>query len=398
MLRLTLLAAVCAAAFPAFAETATSVDEVVVTATRLPAPLDVTPGARVITEDEIQARQAVFAADILTTVPGLSVSRNGAFGGITSVRQRGASSDKTLVLIDGVPMDDPSQPSGSFDFASLDLADVSRIEILSGPQGSLWGSEAIGGVIAFTTRELDGLRAALEGGSYGTVHGDAAVGHAEDRWAGGISLSGYRSDGISKADARDGNPEKDGFWTYTAAANGRVKLGDLVTLDGRIRYNDSHVETDGYPPPLFVLHDTAEYANTRTWSGFARAGIDGPLGFRNSLSVSAYKIDRANLGGDFPSSYSADREVYRWTAERGEPDSVWGTAFGAEREQTKASLSDGSHSDLGATSALGASSTGASPSAANGDRGGAARPDAASRFAASTVSGAKPNSPKHKTM
>src|SRR5207244_11608743 len=125
------------------------------------------PAARAITRQEIELRQASFAADVLSTVPGLSLSRNGAFGGITSVRMRGASADKTLVLIDGVVQNDASQPSGGYDFANLELADIERVEILSGPQGSLRGSDAIGGVIAFTTREEDGWRASLEGGSYG---------------------------------------------------------------------------------------------------------------------------------------------------------------------------------------------------------------------------------------
>src|SRR5690606_31352754 len=106
--------------------------------------------------------------------------RNGAFGGVTAVRMRGASADKTLVLVDGVAVNDPSHPSGSYDFAGLDLADVERIEILSGPQGSLWGSDAIGGVIAFTTREPDGFRAEVEAGSLDTARLSASAGVAGD--------------------------------------------------------------------------------------------------------------------------------------------------------------------------------------------------------------------------
>ncbi|HEY5090588.1 MAG TPA: TonB-dependent receptor plug domain-containing protein, partial [Polyangia bacterium] len=117
----------------------------VVTATRLPQPLATTPDAYVITDADIQAGQAVVAADLLSTVPGLVVSQTGAFGGVTSVSIRGASSDKTLVLIDGVPVNDVSSPSGGFDFGSFDLGDISRIEVLTGPQGALWGSDAIGG-------------------------------------------------------------------------------------------------------------------------------------------------------------------------------------------------------------------------------------------------------------
>ena len=159
-------AAVCLP-LPAWAQAHDKPDEdlpeVVVTATRLPAIVDATPGARVIDRSTLDRRGAVFAADILGDVPGLSVYRAG-LGGVTSVRIRGASQDKSLVLVDGVPVNDPSQPAGGFDFAGFDLTDVERIETLSGPQSSLWGSDAIGGVIAFTSRELDGLRAEAEAG------------------------------------------------------------------------------------------------------------------------------------------------------------------------------------------------------------------------------------------
>ena len=138
------------AATTAHADDAATLDEAVVTATRLPSLVDQAPGARIVTAEDIEQRQTSFAADVLDTIPGVSVARTGAFGGVTGVRIRGASTDKTLVLVDGVPMNDPSDPNGAFDFAALDLADIDRVEILSGPQGSLWGSEAIGGVVAFT--------------------------------------------------------------------------------------------------------------------------------------------------------------------------------------------------------------------------------------------------------
>ena len=167
--------------------------EVVVTATRLPVVAQETPGARVIDSATIERRGAVFAADILPDVPGLSVYRAG-FGGVTSVRIRGAAQDKSLVLVDGVPVNDPSQPAGGFDFAGFDLGDIERIEVLSGPQSSLWGSDAIGGVIAFTSRELDGLRAEAEAGSFDTARGRLAVGVAEDRHALGAFVSRFDSE------------------------------------------------------------------------------------------------------------------------------------------------------------------------------------------------------------
>ena len=84
--------------------------------------------------------------------PGVTVNQNGTFGGSATVRIRGASSEQTLVLIDGVSVNDATSPGGGFDFARLDTEHIERVEILSGPQSTLWGTDAIGGVVSITTR------------------------------------------------------------------------------------------------------------------------------------------------------------------------------------------------------------------------------------------------------
>ncbi|MGZ9098434.1 MAG: TonB-dependent receptor, partial [Brevundimonas sp.] len=188
MTRSILYATAAAVLFPLSAHAQAADDdggalpEVVVTATRLPAIVADTPGARVIDRAAIDRRGAVFAADILQDLPGLSVVRSGAFGGVAQVRMRGASPGKTLVLVDGVPVNDPAEVNGAFDFSGLELSDIERIEVLSGPQSSLWGSDAIGGVIAFTTRDSDGLAAELEAGSFGTRRGRLAAGVSAERY------------------------------------------------------------------------------------------------------------------------------------------------------------------------------------------------------------------------
>lgn len=339
---LVLLSAVPAVA----ADDATVVDTVIVT--RLPSPPETVLGLTVITAEDIALRQSVFAADILSTVPGLSLSRNGAFGGVTTVRMRGAPGDKTLVLVDGVVQNDASSPNGGFDFAGFDLADVARVEILAGPQGSLWGSDAIGGVISFTSRELDGWRASLEGGTYSTVRGVAAGGVATDGYAFGGSLAGYRTDGVSKAAA---GTENDGFESWTAAVNGRVNLSDTVSLEGRVRYNRFEADLDGYDA-FFAFGDTADRARSKAWSGFGRVRAEGLLGLDQTFTVSLYDLSRDNISA-FSSTYEARRADWRWTAGRGGPDDRFAFVVGAERDDTEASLSTGGRADLGATSAFG---------------------------------------------
>ncbi|MFA7263969.1 MAG: TonB-dependent receptor [Caulobacter sp.] len=324
------------------------VDELVVTATRLETRIDDAPDARVITADDIAASQATFAGDILETIPGLSLSRNGDFGGVTTVRMRGASGDKTLVLVDGVVQNDPSSPNGGFDFSSLDLGDVERIEVLSGPQGSLWGSDAIGGAIAFTTRETDGWRASAEAGSFGTARATAAFGVANDRRALGVTASAYSSDGVSKAAV---GAEDDGFTSWTVGGNARLTLSDSVQLDALVRYNEAEADIDGYDA-FFVFGDTADRSESRSWTGFARVRADGPLGLNQTLSVSLYDLTRDNISA-FPSSYDARRATWRWTAGRGEAGDAFAFLAGVERDDTEASISTGATSDLGATSAFG---------------------------------------------
>ena len=337
-------------ATPAFAQSGetTQVDELIVTATRLESRIGDAPGVRVITAQDLADRQAIFAADILETIPGLSLSRNGDFGGVTTVRMRGASGDKTLVLIDGVVQNDPSSPNGGYDFSGLDLGDVERIEVLSGPQGSLWGSDAIGGAIAFTTRELDGWRASAETGSFGTVRGTAAFGLAEDQRALGLSVSVYSSDGVSKAAV---GSEEDGFTSWTASANGRLNLSDTVRLDGRLRYNEAKADLDGYDG-FFTFGDTADRSESRSWTGFARVTADDVLGFNQMLDVSVYDLTRDNISA-FASSYDARRTTWRWTAGRGGAGNDFAFLVGVERDDTEASISTGATSDLGATSAFG---------------------------------------------
>ena len=354
MTRSILYATAAAVLFPlsAHAQSADSPDdvlpEVVVTATRLPAIVADTPGARVIDRQTIERRGAVFAADILTDVPGLSVVRSGAFGGVAQVRMRGASPGKTLVLIDGAPVNDPAEVNGAFDFSGLELSDIERIEVLSGPQSSLWGSDAIGGVIAFTTRDLDGLALEAEAGSFDTIRGRLAAGVSTDRYGFGAWVSHFDTDGISAADEADGATEADGFTSTTAGARGRYAFSDGLALDGSVRWTDSEVDLDGYPAPDYVLADTDGIQVSEQWSGFGRLRLEA-LGLSHQFSLSASDIRRETVT-DFPTAFEADRQSYRWQAD-GE---AAGVAFvlGAEREDTEGSLSTGLTEDLGTTSAF----------------------------------------------
>ena len=335
-------------ALPASADDATDVDEVIITATRVPAIVAETPGARVIDEETIEQRGAVFAADILADVPGLSVTRSGAFSGPATVRIRGAHPGKTLVLVDGAVVNDAADIDGAFDFTGFDLGDVERIEVLSGPQSSLWGSSAIGGVISFTTRELDGIRAEAEAGSFDTVRGRLAGGVANDRYAVGAFVSHFDTDGISAADQADGNTEADGATITTLGANGRYSFSPAVTLEGRVRYNETDADIDGFPAPTYALTDTDDSIAREQLSGFGRLTIQA-LGLDHQFSVSASDLTRQSFS-DFPSTFEADRQVYRWQASGESAGGRVTYAFGAEHEDATGALSSGITEELSTTS------------------------------------------------
>src|SRR5579872_1043042 len=136
----------------ALAQTAT--DEVVVVANRAPEPLSkIGSSVTVLNDQDIKQSQADIASDLLAQTPGITVARTGAVGQPTSVFIRGAEGDHTVVIIDGVKMTDPALPAGGFDFEDLLIGDISRIEILRGAQSTLYGSDAIGGVINIVTAE-----------------------------------------------------------------------------------------------------------------------------------------------------------------------------------------------------------------------------------------------------
>lgn len=172
-------------------------ETVVVSGGQVPLPLS-TVGANltVIDEEELRARQLESATDALRSVPGLIMSRSGGRGAVASAFPRGGESDFTLVMVDGIRLNDFG---GAFDFAHLPLFDLEQIEVVRGPQSSTYGSDAIGGVVQLVTRRGGPLRAAstLEGGSFGTARTNV---NAAGSWQGlrwGAGVERLASDGFT---------------------------------------------------------------------------------------------------------------------------------------------------------------------------------------------------------
>lgn len=127
---------------------------IIITATGNETPLlETAPSTTVITRHEIERRQYQTVAEALRQTPGVHVARNGGIGQPTSLFMRGTNSNHVLVMIDGVKINDTTTPNGAFDFANLMTDAIERIEVVRGPQSTLYGSDAIGGVINIITRK-----------------------------------------------------------------------------------------------------------------------------------------------------------------------------------------------------------------------------------------------------
>ncbi len=148
-----------------------------------------------VTEEQIQRDGIRTVPDLLRTVPGLNVVQTGV--GITSVFIRGTNSNHVKVLVDGIDVSDPTNPTRQFDFGALTTADIARIEILRGPQSGLYGADAIGGVISITTKRGNGpakVRALIEAGSFGTFNKAAQISGGAQNYHYAFTISNFLSE------------------------------------------------------------------------------------------------------------------------------------------------------------------------------------------------------------
>ncbi|MEW6325367.1 MAG: TonB-dependent receptor [Nitrospirota bacterium] len=241
----------CGAAVPGVAlaidDEGATVPPVLISETRTEQPVESATGSvTVITAKQIHERQLATVAEALRHVAGVDVRSTGGPGAQSSVFIRGANSQHTLVMIDGVQVNHPS--IGGFDFADLTTDNIERIEIVRGPQSTLYGSDAIGGVINIITKRGDGEPTAsvmFEGGRYDTAREAASIGGQSGGIDVSASLSHLRTAGFSHA---AGPGEPDGYLNTTVS----TKLGMSALGDGRAeliaRYAAAQRELDGFGP------------------------------------------------------------------------------------------------------------------------------------------------------
>lgn len=320
-----------------------SLDTVVVTAGRAPERLDQV-GSQITVLDSafLRAQQTPVVSEVLSRTPGVSMSRNGGVGGATQVRIRGAETDHTVVLIDGVKLNDPSATGGGYNFANLLAGDIARAEILRGPQSVLWGSQAIGGVVNLLTADpasaLEGQLQA-EAGSLGTLYARAAAGGKGERVTWRLAGGYFTSRGVSQFDARSGGAERDGNRNVGVSGKVRAQLAENVSLDLRSVYSRNRNEIDGFAPPAFTFGDTEEYGVTKDWVTYAGVNVDLADGrLANRVAYQHTRTDRDNFNPaqagttrTFDAAGQNERFEYQgqWRF-----NDRWSGVFGAEHERS----------------------------------------------------------------
>jgi len=262
----TFLAAALIAAFStAQAQTSSidrgqALDPVVVTATRTAITVDdALSSVSVITRDDIERLQPTSLVDLLTGLPGVTIAQSGGMGEQTSLFLRGTNSSHTLLLVDGVRVGTVS--AGLPAFEQIPVEQIERIEIVRGPRSSLYGADAIGGVIQIFTRhgQRDGQvtpSLSVTTGSRGTIGSQVGLSGGDRHAWYNLSLGGEYTRGINAC--RDGagtvfagcfanEPDRDAYRNYNALANAGYRWDDGTELAATYLRSRNYVEFDGAP-------------------------------------------------------------------------------------------------------------------------------------------------------
>lgn len=294
-----------------------SMAPVVVTASRVAQTADqALAPVTVITRQDIERLQARSVQDLLQGTPGINVANNGGPGKSTSLFLRGTESDHVLVLIDGIKVG--SATLGTTPFQDLPLDQIERIEVVRGPRSSLYGSEAIGGVIQIFTRQGGGdttPRFRIGAGSYRTAEGSVGVSGGGQRGWYNLSASALDTDGFNACDGEPGvagcftnEPDRDGYQNASGAVRAGYRFDNGLKLDGHWRRTEAEVEFDGgfqneSESVQQLLGAAAEYSPSTDWLLKITAGRswDRADNFKDGAFASRFESirDTVSVQNDF---------------------------------------------------------------------------------------------------
>ncbi|MBI4824465.1 MAG: TonB-dependent receptor [Nitrospirae bacterium] len=236
-----------------WAEEKVRVEEVVVTAGRIEEPSqETTSDVVVIKEEEIKKMNVQFVADVLRQVSELNLIQSGGKGKLANVLIRGGSSEHTMVMIDGIRV--KSTTTGSYDFSDLTVDDIERIEIVKGPQSTIYGSEAMAGVINIITKKGKGkpkTELSFEAGSFSTYKPSLSVSGGTGKISYRLNSSYLKTDGISTAKS---GTERDGYENAFFSGKLGIKVKENLELEftGRHSYDLSELDARSSDDPNYI--------------------------------------------------------------------------------------------------------------------------------------------------
>jgi len=283
-------------------------NEITITATRTPEEAgDVAASLSTIGKKRIERLGEPLVPALLRLTPSLSVSTSGPAGSITEVRMRGAEAYHTLLFVDGIKVNDPAAGNAPrFELLNADLA--SRIEVVRGPQSALWGSEAIGGVIAIEGEPSDTRTgsARAEAGSFGFRRAGASGSLGTDALGLALATGWQRADGI---DSFDGTGDRDGYRNLSGRARLAWRPSPAIDVTLNTLALTGKSQFDGYDQNTFEHADTLDSSRFRLLAaGLAARAGDREDGLSGQVSASALSSSNRN--------FLADNELNRTEGKR----------------------------------------------------------------------------------
>ncbi len=348
-------------------------DTVSIIASRTPVSLNATGSAiTVITGQALRDSQQRYVADVLRTVPGVAVSQSGSMGGFTQIRMRGSEADHVLVIVDGIEINPGN--GGSVNFAHFLTADIERIEILRGTQSTLWGADAIGGVISITTRQgrsgENKVNISVEEGSFNSSQHSATVSGGGRTTTYALNVSRVNMDGFSAADddaftytLPDGRRvtqggsgvENDSYNNRTIGGTIRHAFSDYLSVDAALRQIDYQVNSDGFSGGVGAIDDAVSGTSSKgvyAQTTLRYLQLDNRL--QHSLKVADTDLDDTFSSAFGPSTARAKKRQYSYQLDYYFPqtsNSSHGVTLAFEYEEN---TNDSSFSDFNKNSATSA--------------------------------------------
>jgi len=286
---------------------------IVVTPNRAPTELSET-GSSVtrIGREEIEEQAQPLVTDYLGFIPGVTITSPGGPGTESSLSIRGAPKRYVKTLYNGIDISDPSNTQVQTSYQYLLSGGIDSIEVLRGSQSTLYGSDAIGGVVSLSSLgDIEpGVTHLLagEGGSYGTARGSYGFRASDSGSRLSFNATGFRTDGISAAEEDAGNPERDGYENVTLDIAGEHEFSDVFSVFGSALFIDAEAEFDDE----FPIRDNWDATNLSKQlagrAGFNLNLMDGR--FRNTFSVQAFDLERTIEGTTFDGTYEGRRHKF----------------------------------------------------------------------------------------